>query len=498
MLYIHSMGRAIRYYPERPALSLGEATLTFSQLHDRVRRIAAGLSSAGFKKGDRLAILLPNSAEYLELVYACSWLGVIAVPINIRLSIPEIDNVLADSSPRGIVRHSTLPQPNAPLSLDIVLDLEGLMDGDGPCPDAFYDPAAVLALIYTSGTTGRPKGVMLMHSNILSDVNNFNYWMRYREGGVYLHAAPIFHIADFPAMFAAPMFGASQVALPRFEPGTFCEIVAKQRVNYTVLVPTMINFLTQFAESNPHDLTSLEMLAYGGSPMAPQLIRKTRELLPNAQLIQVYGLSETGFLTGLQDGEHTADRLVSCGRPCPGVNVQIVDLAGNPVKPPQHGELVARGANVMAGYWNNEKETAASFQNGYFRTGDIGYQDSNGYFYILDRLKDMIVTGGENVYSGEVEGVIFNHPAVRDVAVFGIPDSRWGELVAACVVLKAGAHLTADELIAYCRQLLANYKVPRQIDFSKTELPKSASGKVLKRVLRERFWAGAARSAGPV
>jgi acyl-CoA synthetase (AMP-forming)/AMP-acid ligase II len=498
MIYVHSMGRAIRYYPERPALSLDQSTLTFSQLHDRVKRLAAGLSCAGFKKGERLAILLPNAPEYIELVYACSWLGVIAVPINVRLSVPEIDNVLADASPRGIVRHSTLPQPNTPLSWDIVLDRDGLKGGDGPCPDACYDPDAILALIYTSGTTGRPKGVKLTHTNILADVNNFNYWMRYGEGGVYLHAAPIFHIADFPAMFAAPMFGASQVTLARFQPDTFCEVVAKERVNYTVLVPTMISFLTQFAESNQHDLTSLEMLAYGGSPMAPQLIRRTRELLPNTHLVQVYGLSETGFLTGLQDAEHTADKLMSCGRPCPGVDVQIVDGAGNPVKPPNPGEFVARGANVMAGYWNNKEETAASFHSGYFRTGDIGYQDSNGYFYILDRAKDMIVTGGENVYSGEVEGVIFSHPAVRDVAVFGIPDAHWGELVAACVVLKAGTQLTGDELSVYCRQFVANYKVPRRIDFSETDLPKSASGKVLKRVLRERFWAGAERSAGHV
>jgi long-chain acyl-CoA synthetase len=497
MLYVHSMSRAVRYYPERPALSLDQSTISFSQLHDRVKRLAAGLSNAGFRKGDRLAMLLPNMPEYIELVYACSWLGVVAVPINVRLSIPEIDNVLADSSPRGIVRHSTLPKPTTPPSSDIVFDRDGLPGGDGPCPDPCYDPDAILALIYTSGTTGRPKGVMLTHSNILSDVTNFNYWMRYREGGVYLHAAPIFHIADFPAMFAAPMFGASQVTLARFQPETFCEVVAKERVNYTVLVPTMINFLTQFAESNQHDLTSLEMLGYGGSPMAPQLIRRTRELLPKAHLVQVYGLSETGFLTGLQDEEHTSDKLMSCGRPCPGIDVQIVDAAGNPVTPPNPGEIVARGANVMVGYWKNEKETASSSQNGYFRTGDIGYQDSNGYFYILDRLKDMIVTGGENVYSGEVEGVIFSHPAVRDVAVFGIPDEKWGELVAACVVLKPGAQLTPDELIAYCRQFVANYKVPRRIDISDTDLPKSASGKVLKRVLREHFWAGAERLVGP-
>ena len=494
MLYVHSMGRAVRYYPDRPALSLGPSALTFSQLHDRVRRLAAGLHSAGFQKRDRLAVLLPNAPEYIELVYACSWLGVIAVPINIRLSIPEIDHVLADCNPRGIVRHSTLPQPNATLSRDIVLDLDGLMTSDGPCPDPCYDPDAILVLIYTSGTTGRPKGVMLTHSNILANVNNFNYWMRYREGGVFLHAAPIFHIADFPALFAAPMFGASQVTVTRFQPETFCQVVAKERVNYTVLVPTMINFLAQFAESNRHDLTSLEMLAYGGSPMAPQLIRKTRELLPNTQLVQVYGLTETGFLTGLQDGEHTADKLMSCGRPCPGVDMQVVDDAGNPVKTPNPGEIVARGANVMSGYWNNKEETAASFRNGFFRTGDIGYQDSNGYVFILDRSKDMIVTGGENVYSGEVEAVIFDHPAVRDVAVYGIPDTRWGELVAACVVLKPEPQLTADELIAYCRQSLANYKVPRRIDFSETDLPKSASGKVLKRVLRERFWAEAKRA----
>jgi len=494
MIYVHSMGRAIQYYPDRPALSSGQATLTFSQLHDRVKRVAATLAGAGFQKGDRLAILLPNSPEYIELIYACSRLGVIAVPINVRLSISEIDHVLADSAPRGIVRHSTLPKPNAPVSLDIVLDRYDLMDGDGACPDPCYDPDAILALIYTSGTTGRPKGVMVTHSNVLADVNNFNYWMRYREGGVYLHAAPIFHIADFPAMFAAPMFGASQVTLARFQPDAFCEAVEKERVNYTVLVPTMINFVVQFAESNRHDLSSLELLAYGGSPMSPQLIGRTRALLPHTQLVQVYGLSETGFLTGLQDGEHTADRLTSCGRPCPGIDVQIVDTAGNPVTTPNSGEIVARGPNVMAGYWNNQVETAASFRNGYFRTGDIGYRDSSGYFYILDRSKDMIVTGGENVYSGEVERVISNHPAVREVAVFGIPDARWGELVAASVVLRAGTKLTADELIAYCRQFLANYKVPRRIDFSETDLPTSGSGKVLKRVLRERFWAGAERS----
>ena len=222
--------------------------------------------------------------------------------------------------------------------------------------------------------------------------------------------------------------------------------------------------------------------------MAPELVHRTRELLPKVKLIQVYGLSETGFLTGLQDQEHIEDKLMSCGRPCPGVDLQVTDPSGKQVEPGQAGELIVRGANVMRGYWNNPEETAKAFRDAFFRTGDIGRQDTSGYFYILDRLKDMIVTGGENVYSGEVEAVIYGPPAVREAAVFGVPDQQWGELVMACVVLKPDTTLTADDLIAFCRGRLANYKLPRHIEFSETDLPKSSSGKVLKRTLRERFW----------
>jgi long-chain acyl-CoA synthetase len=202
----------------------------------------------------------------------------------------------------------------------------------------------------------------------------------------------------------------------------------------------------------------------------------------------VYGLSETGFLTGLQDQEHTEDKLMSCGRPCPGVDLQVTDSSGNQVEPGQAGELIVRGANVMRGYWNNPEESAKAFRDGFFRTEDIGRQDTGGYCYILDRLKDMIVTGGENVYSGEVEAVIYGHPAVREVAVFGVPDPQWGELVMACIVLKPGASLTSDDLTAFCRRSLATYKLPRRVEFSETDLPKNSSGKVLKKTLRERFW----------
>jgi acyl-CoA synthetase (AMP-forming)/AMP-acid ligase II len=314
------------------------------------------------------------------------------------------------------------------------------------------------------------------------------------EGAAYLHAAPSFHIADFPFLFCAPAFGACQVTIPKFNPKSFCETVARERITHTVLVPTMINMLTQFPEMQKYDLSTLRHLGYGGSSIAPELVHHTRQVLPKVKLVQIYGLSEAGFLTGLKDDEHTEDKLTSCGRPGMGIDVRVVDLTGKEVETGQTGELVARGANIMRGYWNKPGETKGAFRNGFFRTGDVGYQDAHGYFYILDRLKDMIVAGGENVYSGEVEAVIYTHPAVREVAVFGIPDPKWGEVVKACVVLKPGKTLTAEELVAYCRRSLANFKVPRSIEFCETELPKGGSGKILKRLLRDAAWANQERA----
>jgi len=494
MIYVHSLERAARYYPVRTALASGGRRSTFHQLHTRVASIAAALAERGVRTGDRLALLLPNEPEYIELVYAAAWLGVIAVPLNTRLAQPELDAILADARPHVLIRHSSLPAPTAQVPWQLVLDKDPLNAPDSPGPDPVYDPDSVLALIYTSGTTGRPKGVALTHANVLANVHFLNYWIPYREGGVFLHAAPMFHIVDFPLLFAAPAFGTCQVTIPKFTAQSFCALVEQERVTHTVLVPTMINMLTQFPDVAKYDLTSLDLVAYGGSPMAPDLIDRTREILPQVKLVQGYGLSETGFLTGLLDHEHVGERLLSCGRPCPGIDIRVVDESGKEVERGRHGELIARGANVMRGYWSNPGETSQAIRNGLFHTGDLGYQDADGYFYVLDRLKDMIVTGGENVYCGEVEAVLYKDPAVREAAVFGIPDPKWGELVMACVVLRPGRTVTVDELIAHCRPFLANYKVPRRIEFSVTDLPKSGSGKILKRVLRERFWANRQRA----
>jgi acyl-CoA synthetase (AMP-forming)/AMP-acid ligase II len=284
MICVHSLGRAYRYYTQRTALVVDGAAVSFKALNERVRNIAAALAANGFAAGDRLALLLPNSPEYIELVYACGWLGVTAVPINARLSSVEIDRVLLDGKPRGLVRQSSLPKPTVQLPWQFVLDEQTWDARNDSCPDPVYDPEAILALIYTRGTTGRPKGVMVSHANIQANVDHLSYWMGYREGGVYLHAAPIFHIADFPAMFAAPAFGARQVTLPKFSPQDFCELVHRERVTHTVLVPTMLNLLTQMSEAKPYDLSSLEVLAYGGSPIAPELVHRTRKLLPNVKL----------------------------------------------------------------------------------------------------------------------------------------------------------------------------------------------------------------------
>jgi acyl-CoA synthetase (AMP-forming)/AMP-acid ligase II len=488
VIHKHTLGRANRDYADRTACVSGAVRWTFGELHQRVGKIAAALRAHGLARGDRLALLLPNGVEYIELTYACAWLGVTAVPLNTRLSVVEIDRILVDAEPRGLIRHSSLPTPAVAVPWQVVLDHDSLL-GDADGPEPIDDPDATLALVYTSGTTGHPKGVVVTHANMLANVDHVLYWMPREERWVYLHVAPMFHILDLPFMFASPALGSCQVTIPKFSPRAFCEAVERERVTRTTMVPTMIAVLTEFPAVGQYDLTSLRAIAYGGAPIAPTLIRRVRAALPHTKLQQGYGMSEAGYLTVLQDDEHTDARLTSCGRTCPGIDLRVVDEIGREVPVGQSGELVARGGNVMSGYWNNAEETARTFRNGYLRTGDVGYRDAEDFFFILDRIKDMIVTGGENVYSGEVEAVLLEHAAVREAAVFGVPDEKWGEIVAACIVLAPGQIVSADDLIAFCRRSLGHYKVPRRVEFSETELPKNAAGKVLKRLLRERFGA---------
>jgi long-chain acyl-CoA synthetase len=505
MIYTHSVGRALQYFPHHTALLREGRAVTFQELDIRVRKIAAALRRRGFLGGDRLAFLIPNGPEYIELLYACSLLGIIAVPINTRYASPEIDRLLKDARPRGLIRHSKFSVPTVSLDWEYVIDV-ALLDeaNDELYAGEFYDPDAILVLLYTSGTTGAPKGAALTHENIFSNIHDLNYWLAYREKAVFLHASPMFHIADFPAMFAAPVFGAAQMTLEHFDTLSFCASVQTNGVTHTVLVPSMINTLCQSQELGTYNLDSLDVLAYGGSPIPPALVREVRRALPKAKLLQVYGLSEAGFLTGLTDAEHTDERLQSCGRSCPGIDLRVVDAAGKPVPSGELGNLVARGPGIMLGYWHDieedlpgddspKDETAEALRGGFFHTGDVGRQDKDGYFYIVDRAKEMIVSGGENVYSGEVEAAIYEIPEVKEAAVFGIPDEKWGELVAAAIVLRPGTNLPAEAVKQYCKTRIASYKVPRHIEFMTEELPKSGSGKILKRVLREKYWVGQSR-----
>lgn len=505
MIYTHSIGRALQYFPHHAALLRDERAVPFLELDIRVRRTAAALRRRGFLSGDRLAFLMPNGLDYIELIYACSLLGVIAVPINTRYAAAEIDCLLEDARPRGLIRHSKFPAPTVSLEWEHVIDIAPLGEAnEEPYAGEFYDPDAVLVLLYTSGTTGAPKGAALTHANIFSNVHDLNYWLTYREKAVFLHASPMFHIADFPAMFAAPVFGAAQMTLEHFDAQSFFTCVQTGGVTHTVLVPSMISTLCQFEGREAFNLDSLDVLGYGGSPIAPALVREVRRILPKAKLLQVYGLSETGFLTGLTDAEHTDERLQSCGRTCPGIDLRVVDAAGKPVASGELGNLVARGLGIMRGYWRDidedlledeslVDETVEALRGGFFHTGDIGRQDKDGYFYIVDRAKEMIVSGGENVYSAEVEAAIYEIPAVKEAAVFGIPDEKWGELVAAAVVLRPGTNLSAEELTRHCKTRIASYKVPRHIEFMTEDLPKSGSGKILKRALREKYWSGQSR-----
>jgi long-chain acyl-CoA synthetase len=505
MIYTHSVGRALQYFPQHTALLREGRAVTFLELDVRVRQIAAVLRRRGFLSGERLAFLMPNGPAYIELIYACSLLGVIAVPINTRYAAAEIDRLIKDARPRGLIRHSKFSAPTIRLEWEHVIDIDSLDEAEGETyAGEFYDPDAILVLLYTSGTTGAPKGAALTHANMFSNVHDLNYWLDYRKKAVFLHASPMFHVADFPAMFAAPVFGAAQMTLERFDAPSFCTAVQTHGVTHTILVPSMIMTLCQLRELAAFNLDSLDVLAYGGSPIAPALVRDVRRLLPKAKLLQVYGLSEAGYLTGLTDAEHTEDRLQSCGRPSPGTDLRVVDAAGKPVASGELGNLVARGPGIMRGYWHDIEEelpgdessvdeTTEALRGGVFHTGDIGRQDKDGFFYIVDRAKEMIVSGGENVYSAEVEAAIYEIPEVKEAAVFGIPDEKWGELVAAAVVLRPGASLSAEELKQYCKTRIASYKVPRHIEFMTEELPKSGSGKILKRVLREKYWAGQSR-----
>jgi long-chain acyl-CoA synthetase len=377
-------------------------------------------------------------------------------------------------------------------------------NGSAADPDADPPPDAddLVGLFYTGGTTGRAKGVMLSHKNLTTNALHVAIEFRYTSDTNHLHVAPMFHLADTASTFAVTMLGGCHTFVDRFAPAAVLEAIERARVMHTTLVTTMVNALIQTPELGAYDLSSWRQFLYGAAPMPVALLKRAMELLP-CDFVQAYGMTEASpALTSLTPEDHRRGiaepgtiwerRLASAGQGDVGVDVRVVNEDGQEVAPGELGEVIARGPNITHGYWNQAQETAYGLRHGWLYTGDLAMVDEGNYIYLIDRKKDMIVSGGENVYSTEVEGALHSHPAVLEAAVIGVPDPTWGERVHAVVVLKSEHAVAAEELIMHCRQCIAGYKVPRSVEFTQA-LPKSGAGKILKAELRQRFWVGEAQ-----
>jgi acyl-CoA synthetase (AMP-forming)/AMP-acid ligase II len=502
-----------RHHPEHVAVRWGEVTRTYGELDRRVDALAAALTDLGVRRGDRVGFLMWNRPELLEVLFAAFRLGLCAVPLNARFNAEEIVYHLGDPEAAVLVhgpefaaevslagerltsvRHVLALDGARPEGLAAqVHDYEPLVEGHLGAPDATVEvePDEVCWLFYTSGTTGRPKGAMLTHGNLqfvaISWVADL---MPLTPDDVTLHAAPLTHGAGFHAL-AAVAKGCTQLipAEGRFDPAATLALIESAGVTNTWMVPTQINRLVQSPALGAHDLSSLHSVLYGGAPFHVEDLKEAIRAL-GPVLVQVFGQGETPMTaTYLRQGEHVLDggaaeeRLASAGHARTGMEVRVVDAEDRDVAVGEQGEIVVRGPAVMRGYWDRPEATAETLRGGWLHTGDIGRLDERGYLYVLDRMKDMIITGGSNVYAREVEEVLLAHPAVAEVAVVGLPDRDWGERVVAVVVPADGAEADEADLVAHCGAHLAAYKKPKEVRFTEA-LPLSAYGKVLKRELR--------------
>ncbi|MDT5017312.1 MAG: hypothetical protein QOD39_3472 [Mycobacterium sp.] len=507
MYLTQSLHRNLQQNPDGAATIYRDRTRTTAESVDRIARLAGALTGLGVQRGDRVGILALNSDRYHEYFYAVPWMGAAVNPVNIRWSPAEIAYSLVDSDTRVLfvddafapmipALHEQFPGlttvihcGDSDLTAD-VLGYETLIADNSAIEDSRTGGDELLGVFYTGGTTGHPKGVMLSHDNVLSSaLGGLASGQFITPRGRIMHAAPMFHLAAFGAWTAACLAGSTHVIVPMFSPAEVMRAIAEHRVTDTLLVPTMVQMLVDDPAIADSDLSSLAHLVYGASPMPEALLERARKALPAVGFTQGYGMTEMAPVVALllpADHDNPALR-GAAGRAAPHVEVRIVDPDGHDVPRGEVGEVVARGDNVMLGYWNRAEDTAAAIRDGWMHTGDGGRMDENGYIFIVDRIKDMIITGGENVYSAEVENALASHPAVAACAVIGVPDSEWGERVHAVAVLLPGQQATVDEIRTHCKTLIAGYKAPRSVDFVDA-LPMSGAGKILKRELRKQYW----------
>jgi long-chain acyl-CoA synthetase len=516
LVYHRYLLPTVERVPSEPASIDGEFTASYERHLERVNRLASGMrSELGVGKGDRYAVMTLNGHHYLELYHASLLSGSIINPLNLRLAPMELSFILKDSGSRVCFADAFfaphIEKIREEAGLDKLVLVGGAFGGDVAHDASFEDIVSagedvlpqepeeedVAILMYTGGTTGLPKGVVIDQRALMLDLYKVATRFGMDESFVYLHQTPMFHAASLGAILAIPAVGGVTTYVSLFDPGKVIEAVERHAVNMTVMVPTMISMLLDHPEFKPERLSSLQNLVYGASPMPASLLERVLKIFPDVAIFQGYGMTENcGLLTCLGPEEHRAggDILRSAGRPMPGSVVSIQDEDGKFLPQGQTGEVCARAGNYMREYWNRPEETEAAFRGGWYHTGDAGYLDEAGYVYLVDRVKDMIVTGGENVYSAEVENAISSHPAVAQVAVIGIPSARWGEEVLAIVVAKEGEEPSEDDIQAWARERIAGYKVPKKVEFRTDPLPLSGAMKVLKRDLRAPYWEGRERA----
>jgi long-chain acyl-CoA synthetase len=513
LVYHRTLLPSVEQHADRPASLDGDVTITFAQHLDRVARLSHGLrSELGVAPGDRFAVMALNSHHYLELYHAAFLGAGVVNPLNLRLAPKELEYILQNSGTKVCFTDQffagVIDKVRGEAGLEHVVLIGG---GDVPHDHGFEDLVSAAEpvipdepeeddaaiLMYTGGTTGLPKGVLIDHRAAILDMYKIGVEFPFSADYVYLHQTPMFHAASFGGILTIPAVGGATTYVGLFEPGQVIDTIERHKVSTTVMVPTMIQMMLDHPSFDAARLSSLESLIYGASPMPHALVERLLSTLPGIDVYQGYGMTENcGLLTILGPSEHRegGERLKSAGRPVTGSTVEIQDAEGRRVPVGEVGEVCARGGNFMRGYWQQDDATADAFRDGWYHTGDAGRVDEGGYLFLVDRVKDMIVTGGENVYSAEVENALTSHVAVAQAAVIGIPSEQWGEAVHAIVVLEPGASATEEELKAWCRDRIAGFKVPKSIEFRTEPLPLSGAMKVLKRELRAPYWEGKERA----
>jgi fatty-acyl-CoA synthase len=519
MTPIRLLRRTAPMYADKPAVICGGTSTSYRQFHGRVNALSHALLDMGVNRGDRVAYLALNCHRLVEGYFGVPQIGAVLVCLNIRLHPDELAFILNDAQPRVLILSSALVPlwlslrdrcgsvervilmdgPSSELDAPVYDDLLARMPRAAP-PDPPIDEKDLASLFYTSGTTSRPKGVMLSYRNIYAHAVSAIISLDYRDVTRQLvGTVPLFHVNAWGSPHNLVGVGGTQVVVARFDPEIVCEAVQATGANRLLLVPTMLNALLNFPRLTEYDLSTLDRIVLGGAATPRALIEHARAVL-HCECLVGYGLTETSPIVSVatikdtlqhESSEEKDRRQATTGLPSFGLEAEIFDDndALLPHDGTSRGEIRVRGDSVMIGYWNRPEETDAVFKNGWFCTGDIATIDAEGYLNIVDRKKDIIISGGENIAPTDIEDALFRHPAVLEAAVIGVPDTRWGEVPRAVVVLRPGHEASEDEILGYCREHLAGFKVPKAVDFV-SELPKTGTGKVQKQVLREPFWQG--------